>query len=283
MASLKPVIQYEWIFNCRHTMKQVDHTGSPASFNVTPMRMNVSEDCVYCKRFKPTADFTKSKAQLYKEAQEVVTNYEVTMAAFQKGIDQSPTNAEVVEANTKMKETFQLIRANQIVRVEQTGNGGLIDAGDPSSLTSALQKKVHTALSKSKILHQADIVRLERARKTASVAASKSAPSIVNASTSAAATIPTVTTTPAVDSSTAVITTATQVCATVDLVNGDLQVKRYETRCRKWEDYIFKIMYLGDDILGIWEDAPVDQREPSMITAEKELEDVWADIVKFVG
>ncbi|XMA15272.1 hypothetical protein WAI453_008063 [Rhynchosporium graminicola] len=276
MAPVKEIIKFEWRFSCTHIMKQDDPTVPSSLFlKIKVLPMDVLEPCVYCNQFKPTIDFKKSKAQNYKEDQEVLNNDKNIMDALQMGIDDAPGNAEILETNTKMMDTFKLSRANQIVKIEKSGNGGLVQPGHSTSLCTAIQKKIQTALAKTKILHQAEVIRLERARKAVLETTTKSA-WMSNIPTAFAFTI-----TP---TSTNIFTSSHVLSEPKETKEAALIAEKLEIRCKTWEGYLNRIKNSGEEVLGSLEGDVLDGSWGNgMIVAEKDIQDTWVEVVRLMA
>ncbi|KAH7418985.1 hypothetical protein BKA64DRAFT_633690 [Cadophora sp. MPI-SDFR-AT-0126] len=164
MASMTPVIKYEWKFTCGHVLKQDDPTGPSAGFNFTAMPMTVSEDCVYCKEFKPTKDFTKSKAQIRKQDQQALAIYKSQVDRINKDIEEADGNVDLVNNLKKILGHCNEVWAEEFKKIAARDNGSIVEPGHPSSLSDALLKKFDTALSKVELLQKAELVLLERTR-----------------------------------------------------------------------------------------------------------------------
>ncbi|PVH89995.1 hypothetical protein DL98DRAFT_601547 [Cadophora sp. DSE1049] len=164
MAPVKPTIKYEWKFTCGHVLKQDDPTGPPSGFNFTVMPMEVSEDCVYCKEFKPTENFTKSKAQIRKQDQQALAIYESQVEKINKDIGDAEGNADLVNNLKKILSVCNVIWAEEVKNIAARENNTIVELGHSSSLSAALLRKFDTALAKAKLLQKAETVLLDRVR-----------------------------------------------------------------------------------------------------------------------
>ncbi|KAG4428357.1 hypothetical protein IFR05_016163 [Cadophora sp. M221] len=168
MSPLSPTIKYHWTFTCGHIIKQDDPTGPTSIFNFTIIPMSASEPCTYCKEFKPIDEFTKIKAQIYKEDYQALQDYASQVETVKKKVHDGEAGGETdqVEGWRKILECCSVGWAEQMKKVEKRNgsNSSIVEQGHPPSLSAALEKNFTTALGKVELFHWGDKILLERAR-----------------------------------------------------------------------------------------------------------------------
>ena len=164
MAPIKQGCRYQWKFDCGHVMRQDDPIDSPKLSSLPFIPMEVAEDCVFCKHYRPHDKFTKTEAQIREQEQRALDIYEAQVETLEQHIEDAGDDASVVKNMEKLLEQCNLMWADEVKKIEQRENSTLVQPGHPDSLSQALQEKFNTALEKVKLLLKAENILLERAR-----------------------------------------------------------------------------------------------------------------------